>query len=192
VLKELRIMSFRAAALASVALLLCASALRPVSAQPQVPVRPRYTTFQNLFYPGQQPLLAPGGGFLRQMGPFAAQGGPIGAGVGGAPPQVPGFVLPGSLLYPQNQPPVFVDPALAPTGVVGRFNYLGHWYGANSISGGLDHWYPNGPANGRGVLGFGAGYGSGGLYAAGIGPTTGGFGAAGSPQGAAPVNQPRR
>jgi hypothetical protein len=37
------------------------------------PVRPRYTAFQNLFYPNQQPLLAPGGGFLRPAVPSAVR-----------------------------------------------------------------------------------------------------------------------
>ena len=96
-------MSFRVSALVSVAAVLGLSALAPVSAQPQAPVRPRYTAFQNVFYPNQLPLLNPGGGFLGQM--------PIGG--GGGAPQVPGFVTPGSLTFPQNQPTVFsTDPNL--------------------------------------------------------------------------------
>jgi hypothetical protein len=88
----------------------------------------------------------------------------VGAGGG---PLVPGFVAPGTLNFPQNQPFVYNDPVLGPTGVVGRFNYLDHWYGLNTLNGGLGHWYPNGRANGRGVLGFGSGYGYGGLYSGG-------------------------
>ncbi len=190
-------MSFRVSALASVAAVLGLSALSPAGAQPQVPVRPRYSAFQSVFAPGSQPLLNPGGGFLGQQNGFGfpgAFGGGFGGGVG---PQVPGFVNPGTLNFPQNQPTAFVGPQVQATGVVGRFNYLGHWYGVGNISGGLGHWYPNGFANGRGVLGVGSAYGAGGLYSAGGGFTSGGFGGAGSVLGTAAAgggafNQPRR
>jgi hypothetical protein len=161
-------MPSRTPALLAVMAIFGLSAYSPVTAQPQVPVRPRYTTFQNVFLPGQQPQVNPGAGFLGQGLPFGNPGGP----------QVPGFVYPGTLNYPQSQPTVFaLDPRLRPTGIVATFNNTGHWYGARTIGGGLGHWYPNGFANGRGVLGFGAGYGMQ-SYGAG-GSSSAGFGGSG-------------
>jgi hypothetical protein len=171
-------MSFRVSALVSVATVLGLSAVTPARAQPQVPYRPQYSAFSGLFYPNQQ-LLFPGafgGGGFGQQGAFGGVGGFMN-GFGG--PQVPGFVYPGTLTYPQNQPIIFTNnPNLATTGVVAKFNNLGHWYGSSTAGGGLGHWYPNGWANGRGVLGPGFGYGAGGAYGGGLGTTTGGFGGA--------------
>ncbi|MCI0703620.1 MAG: hypothetical protein L0241_21270 [Planctomycetia bacterium] len=127
-------MSVRVSALAVFVLLELAS-FAPISAQPQPPIRPRYTQFQNMFRPGVPPQPNPGQGILGQRLPMGNPGGP----------QAPGFV------YPQAQAaplPPGVDPFLPPTGVVGRFNDLGHWYGGN-----YGTWYPNGVANGNGVLG---------------------------------------
>jgi hypothetical protein len=162
-------MSFRVSALVAV-IALCAGSVAPAFGQPQVPVRPRSGPFQNVFGgPGQ--MNAPGGqggifgGGPAAVGPVLGLNGQVGLGVG-FPNQ--------ALAYPQVLPGALgVNPALTPTGVVGTFNNLGHWYpyGYNYAGGGLGHWYPNGIANGRGALGVGAGYGN--QYGAG-GGTTGG------------------
>ena len=152
-------MSFRVSAIVSVAAVFGLSAFTPVSAQPQVPVRPHYGGFQNLFAPGQGAFGNPGQGFLGQNAPGFIGGGltpGFGAGAG-----YPGFAYPGGAgVYG-------VAPQLPPSGVVGSFNNLGHWYGGRN-SGNYGHWYPNGIANGRGVLGYGGGY-SGGAYVGGVG-----------------------
>jgi hypothetical protein len=173
-------MSFRTSALVSAAVALGLSGVAPVGAQPQVPVRPRYSTFQNLFYPNQQPLANPGAGFLG-LGP--GLGNPAG-------PQAPGFVTPGSLAFPQNYPTVYTNPNVRQSGLVARFGYLNHWYasGYTSTVGGLGHWYQNGRANGRGVLGIGSGYGqvtsfgfgNPGGFVTGTGTNTGAYGPGGS------------
>ncbi len=149
-------MSFRVSALVVVVVLELSSL---ASAQPQAPIRPRTGAFGNLFSPQRQ-----FGAGVGQNQPFVNPIGPQVAGVG--TPQ--GFAYPGQTAYPQVLPGVFgVDPQLPPTGIVGSFNNLGHWYGGN-----LGHWYPNGVANGRGILG----YGGGGADAGGaIGPTVGGM-----------------
>ena len=161
-------MSFRVSALVSVVGVLVLSSLTPAFAQPQPPVRPRYSAFQSVFRPGQPPLINPGPGILGQNQGFFNPAGPL----------APGFVNPNGLVYPQNQPIIYAtDPNLAPTGVVGTFNNLGHWYpgGYNYAAAGVGHWYPNGLANGRGVLGYGGGY-AGGLYGGGGLMTGGGRG----------------
>src|SRR5439155_21319993 len=84
-----------------------------------------------------------------------------------------------NLVYPQTLPGTYgVDPLLPPTGIVGSFNNLGHWYGGGS--GGLTntygHWYPNGIRSGSGILGNGLA-GGGGSY--------GGVGTGGLRQGSA-------
>jgi hypothetical protein len=129
-------MSFRVSAIVAVAAALGLSSFTPLLAQPQPPIRPRYTQFQSIFVPGRSPLVVPGQGILGQNLPLPNPTGP----------QAPGFV------YPQTAPTVFaIDPTLPATGVVGTFNNLGHWYPN------YGHWYPNGIASGRGVLGYGGG-----------------------------------
>lgn len=175
-------MSFRVSALIATVAVFGLADLAPVCAQPQVPVRPRYSTFQSIFRPGNAPLVQPGPGFLGQPMPIGNAAGPI----------APGFVYAGPLGtgVPQALSGApGVDPALPPTGVVGTFGNYGHWY-PNGVGGGgnYGHWYPGGVANGRGVL---ANTGGGGLY----GGTGAGFGggfrslAGGAVLGAAAVGQ---
>ncbi|MCS6864657.1 MAG: hypothetical protein RMJ56_17655 [Gemmataceae bacterium] len=136
-------MSFRLGIiLASSGLALLAPA---VSAQPQVPTRPRYTQFQSVFAPGRPLLVNPGQGLIGLNQPRVAL--PAG-------PQVPGFIYPG--MSPEGLPaPVAVNPAIAPTGVAATFNNLGHWYAGQF--GSYGHWYPNGIRSGAGVLGSSGG-----------------------------------
>lgn len=153
-------MSFRVSALLSAVAVAALAEFAPVSAQPQVPVRPRYSGFQTVFGGGRPLQANPGQGFLGGNQPIGNPGGPV----------APGFVLPGQvpgqLTYPYALPGTYgVDPFLPATGVVGSFNNLGHWYGGN-----LGHWYPGGLRNGSGIIG----YGGGGGYAGGVGPTVGG------------------
>jgi hypothetical protein len=211
-------MSFRLSALVSVAGVLGLSPLAPVSAQPQVPFRPQTSPFGGSFYGGGG-VFGTGNGVFGGQGPFGngigngfnngfgnpfvggfnnGFGNPFGGGFNnGFGPVVPGFAAPGSLAFPLNQPTAFVGPQGVTTGVVGRFNNLGHWYGVGSLSGGGGHWYPNGFGNGRGVLGLGASGGAGGLYGSGLGATSGGLGTAntllgGALPAAAAANQLRR
>jgi hypothetical protein len=147
VLEESR-MSFRVSALVAAAAVLGLGSLSPVFAQPQVPVKPRYTAFQNVFSP-YRPLVAnPGQGIQGFNQPVGNPNGP----------QAPGFVLPGQLLPgqlgagPQQATgPGAVNPALPPTGIPASFNNLGHWY--NRSSGFYGAWYLNGLTNGNGALG---------------------------------------
>ena len=155
-------MSFRVSAIIAAVAVMGFGALDPVGAQPQVPVRPRNTQFQSIFGGGRPVLATPGQGFLGQNQPVVNPNGP----------QVPGFAFPGQTLSSQGFTggAYAADAQLPPTGVVGSFNNLGHWYGGNS--GNYGHWYQNGIANGRGVLGYGGG--SGGTFAGGgVGPTVG-------------------
>jgi hypothetical protein len=153
-------MSFRVSALVAGVVVLGLSSVAPVSAQPQAPVRPRYSTFGNIFSPQQR---FGNGGAFGQNAPFVNPLGPQVAGV----PAAQGFVYPGQTSYSQVLPGVFAtDPQLPPTGVVGTFNNLGHWYGSGT-GGGYGHWYPNGITNGRGILGYGGGGGYAGGMAAG-------------------------
>ena len=169
-------MSFRVSAMVAAAAVLGLGAITPAAAQPQAPIRPRSTTFGSIFSPGlqqqqfqQQQLLnqALGGG----VGAGFAQGGIINPGLlngGGA-----GFGYPGGLAYSQVLPGALgVNPQLPPSGIVGSFNNLGHWY--NQRGGGYyGHWYPNGVASGRGILGGGSYGGSGGGYGGSAGMTGG-------------------
>lgn len=162
-------MSFRVPALAAVVLVLASSSL--ASAQPQAPFRPRSSAFGNIFTPGlgQQQLQQQQ--FMNQFG----MGGP-GGGVGPAfvnPNFAPFLGLPGfannvgQLAYQPALPGAFSTAAFGPqSGVVGTFNNLGHWYGPRA--GYYGHWYPNGIASGRGILGYGGGsFGGGGFGGAG-------------------------
>lgn len=172
-------MPFRVSAFVAVVAVLGLSSIAPVFAQPQAPVRPRYTAFQSIFRPGQMPQANPAAGFLGQNPPV---GNPAG-------PQAPGFAYP-----PSAQPGTGPDVTPQPTGVVGTFNNLGHWYGGSA---GLGHWYPNGPANGRGILGTAGmgvmGGGAGGSGPQGPGPRSAGASPLGSAfLGAAVVGQLRR
>jgi hypothetical protein len=76
-----------------------------------------------------------------------------------------------------------------PTGVVGTFNNLGHWYPNGVTGGNYGHWYPNGVANGRGILGYGGG--SGGTTVGGTGRPIGSVLGTGMAAGAT-INQFRR
>lgn len=152
-------MSFRVSALVAVVAVFGAAELTPVCAQPQAPVRPRYSTFNSIFNPYRGPV----GGFgFGQNQPFVNPIGPQVAGV--VVPQA--FAYPGLATLPQALPGAYgtIDPQLPPTGIVGTFNNYGHWY-PNGLAGGAGgyygHWYPNGVANGRGVLGYGGGTGGG-------------------------------
>lgn len=143
-------MSFRIPALVAAVVVFGSAEL--AQAQPQAPVRPRYSSFGNIFSPNRGPV---GGAGFGQNQPFVNPIGPQVAGIGG--PQ--GFAYPG--VYGQGAvPPALIgaygaiDPTLPPTGVVGSFNNLGHWYGGN-----YGHWYPGGVANGTGILGGGGVYG---------------------------------
>lgn len=150
-------MSFRVSALVAGAVVFGLSSAAPVSAQPQAPVRPRYSTFGSIFTPPQQ---FGNGGAFGQNAPFVNPLGPQVAGV----PAAQGFAYPGQTSYSLIQPGLFgADPQLPPTGVVGTFNNLGHWYGSGGA--GYGHWYPNGIASGRGILGYSgsAGYGTAGV-----------------------------
>src|SRR5204862_483491 len=132
---------FRVSALVAAVAVLGLGSLTPALAQPQVPVKPRYTAFQSVFSP-YRPLTANPGqglqGFNQQMG------NPNG-------PLAPGFVLPGQVLpgqlgagTQQLTGPGTVNPLIPPTGVVGSFNNLGHWYNTRGTSGYYGTWYPNG------------------------------------------------
>lgn len=162
VLEESR-MSFRVSALVTVAGVFGLAEFAPVRAQPQVPVRPRYSSFQNIFRPGVAPLVQPGPGFLGQQMPIGNAFGPL----------APGFVYPNLGALPQALPGAYgnVNPLLPPTGVVGTFQNYSHWYGFGTTTGNYGHWYPNGLTNGRGVLSSSGGGGFGGLYG---GPAIGG------------------
>ena len=188
-------MSFRVSALVAGLAVLGAAELAPLMAQPQAPVRPRYSSFGNIFSPNRGPNGAAVGG--AQMQPFVN---PIGPQVAGVVNQG-GFVIPGSGALPGAFPGVYgVDPLYRPTGVVATFNNLGHWYGGGTAAGGgnYGHWYPGGITNGRGIAGYGGGGTGGGFVSAG-GAVGGGFG---GPRvggmmgtaltGAATVNQLRR
>ncbi|VTS00023.1 unnamed protein product [Gemmata massiliana] len=154
-------MSFRVSAIIAAVVVLESGALNPAGAQPQAPVRPRNTQFQSVFGGGRPIVANPAQGFLGQNQPVVNPNGP----------QVPGFAYPGQGLYPQGlNGTTAVDPQIRPTGVVGSFNNLGHWYGGNT--GSYGHWYPNGIANGRGVLGYGGGNGTFGAGGS-VGPTVG-------------------
>lgn len=187
-------MSFRVSALVACLSAFGAAELSPVLAQPQAPVRPRYSSFGNIFSPNRGPNGAFVGG--AQMQPFVN---PIGPQVAGVVNQG-GFVLPGSGAVPGAFPGVYgVDPLYRPTGVVATFNNLGHWYGGGTAGGGgyYGHWYPNGVANGRGVLGVGGSVGGGFVTGGpvvgggGVGPRVGGLMGT-TLTGAAAVNQLRR
>lgn len=135
-------MSFRVTVLVAVAAVLGFSSLTPAFAQPQAPVKPRYTQFQNMFSP-YRPLVAnPGQGIQGANLPNPNPSGP----------QVPGFVYPGQSGAAVQQPagPGTVDPTIKPTGMPVTFNNLGHWYSRST--GYYGTWYPNGVANGYGVL----------------------------------------
>ncbi len=164
-------MSFRVSAIVAATVVLGIGSVTPAVAQPQAPIRPRNSQFGNIFSPNRQP----GIGAFGQNQPFVNPIGPQVAGV----PNAGQFAVPGQgfagLGYPGQlalQPGLAgglygVDPQLPPSGIVGTFNNLGHWYGGN-----YGHWYPNGIANGRGVLGSsGGGYGG----TVGVGPVGGGL-----------------
>lgn len=167
-------MSFRSSAVLAAVVVVGLGAEAPVSAQPQAPVRPRYSSFGGVFSP--RPALGVQGAgagnlpFINPIGPQAF-GGPGGQGF-----VMPGQALPGDpalgggVVFPGAYA---VDPQLTPTGVVGTFNNLGHWYPNGTGGGNLGHWYPGGFAGGRGVLGMGGGGGYGGS----VGPLMGGGGA---------------
>jgi hypothetical protein len=174
-------MSFRFFTLAAAAALTLGS-VTPASAQPQPPIRPRYSSFGGIF--GSSNPVAPGGlfggnGLFGGYGfgnNFSGPGGvnpvivnPLFAGgLNGVGPLAGGFLYPGQTAFPQILPgAIGVNPSLAPTGVVGTFNNYGHWYGPRS--GYYGHWYPNGLYSGLGVLGNGATGGYGGVYAGGLG-----------------------
>lgn len=151
-------MSFRVSALVSAVAVLALAEFAPVSAQPQVPVRPRYSGFQSVFGGGRPLQANPGQGFLGANQPIGNPNGPL----------APGFVLPGQvpgqLGYPYALPGTYgVDPNLPQTGIVGSFNNLGHWYGGN-----YGHWYPGGVSNGRGITGYGGGNLGGGTVGGGV------------------------
>jgi hypothetical protein len=161
VLEEPR-MSFRVSALVATVAVFGLAELTPAFAQPQAPIRPRYGAFGNIFSPSRLPFGGAAGAGFGQNQPFVNPLGPQVAGVGA--PQ--GFVFPGQTAFPQALPGAYgtIDPLLPPTGTVGTFNNLGHWYPPNGIGGGnYGHWYPNGIANGRGITGYGGG--GGGAYA---------------------------
>jgi|GEM_PF-3049679 len=198
-------MSFRVSALVAAVAVLSVGSITPAFAQPQVPVRPRYTAFQSVFAPGRTPLVNPGQGILGLNAPgFGPPG--FGPGFGGfVGPQVPGFAFPGqqfvgqnALAYPQAFPGAYgINPNLVTTGVPARFGYYGHWYGGRS--GYYSHWYPNGVANGSGVLGPGyqGAFGYAGLLGGGFGGSAGLMRPTGSVlgtalMGAGAINQMRR
>lgn len=166
-------MSFRASAVMAAAVVLGIGSQAPVSAQPQAPVRPRYSSFGGVFSP--RPALGVQGAgagnlpFINPIGPQAF-GGPGGQGfimpgqplLAGDPALGGGGVFPGAYA---------VNPQLSPSGFVPTFNNLGHWYPSGAGGGNLGHWYPGGFAGGRGVLGMGGGGGGA------VGPLLGGGGA---------------
>ena len=109
------------------------------------------------------------------MGP----GLPGNAGLGGI--GSPGAL--GPLAYQSAFPGAFGPASMGPQPkVASNFNNLGHWYNPRG-TGYTGHWYPNGLANGRGVLGYG---GSGMTGASGGG---GGSGGLGGPQGGSGTNR---
>ena len=154
-------MSFRVSALVATLAVLGSAEGAPAFAQPPVPVRPRYSAFQNIFRPGVPPLVQPGPGFLGQPLPMGNPAGPL----------APGFVYPNLATQPQALPGAAgnIDPQARPTGIVGQFVNYGNWYGNGSGSN-YGHWYPNGIANGRGILG---GSGGAGVSAGGSMPSIG-------------------
>lgn len=164
-------MSFRVSAVVAATAVLGLGSLMPASAQPQAPVRPRYGTFGNIFSPSPQPF-APGGGAFGQNLPFVNPIGPQVAGGGNFGQfAYPGLGYPGQVGFPAGfaGDPNLVYPQLPASGVVGTFNSGGQ------RSGYYGHWYPNGVANGRGILGYGGGGGGfGGGLGGGVGPVIGG------------------
>lgn len=176
-------MSFRVFALLAAAVVLELGLASPALAQPIAPIRPRTSPFGSIFTPGLQQQQ-----FQQQMLLNQALGaGGVGVGVGGVP--IPGLQglgfgglgglgYPGQLQYQPTLPGAFATaPGLPPSGIVGTFNNYGHWYNARG-TGNLGHWYPNGLANGRGILGYGGvgggAYGASGNYGGGMGPQVGG------------------
>lgn len=173
-------MSFRVSALVAGLAVMGLADISPVLAQPQAPIRPRYSSFGNIFSPNR----GPNGVFMgnAQMQPFVNPIGPNVAGLMGNQ----GFAVPGQgiVLPGQGVPQALIgayglDPNQRPTGsVTPTFNNLGHWYpsGFSGTGGGnYGHWYPNGIANGRGITGYGGGGGgfSGGAVISGGGGMTG-------------------
>ncbi len=143
-------MSFRVSAFSAIIAVLALSSFAPTFAQPQAPTRPG-GTFGSAFRTGGGSLLNPQQGFYgqNQQGSVNPSG-----------PQVFNGGYQGQLMYPQAFGTGVGNPQLPPSGVVGSFGNLGHWYGGSS--GYYGHWYPNGIANGRGVLGGSVGGGMGG------------------------------
>jgi hypothetical protein len=177
-------MSFRVSALVAVVGVLALGSVSPAFGQPAVPPRPRTTPFGAIFSPPlAQQQIQQQQIFNQAMGGGVAPGLGLGPLFGGAP----GLSV-GPLAYQSAFPGAFAPAALpgAPTGVVGSFGNLGHWYpppgAAGGGSGNYGHWYPNGigVAGGRGVAGSGGGGSglSGGLYGgAAVNPGGGGSGA---------------
>ncbi len=125
-------------------------------AQPVVPSRPRYSAYQNFFFPGSVMPYAPSGypapGTYGQYGPY-----------GGSYARAGNVLLPLSApgtAGPYGASPAGLNPFVAPGFVPLQpavFNSLGHWY--PGLTGYYGHWYPNGIAGGAGVLGTGGGFG---------------------------------
>jgi hypothetical protein len=188
-------MSFRVPALVAALAVLGLGSITPAHAQPQAPVRPRYTQFQSMFGGGRPLVANPGQGilglnqpnFINPNGPNA----PVFLNAAGQPILNQG--LTNGAYGVNNGAYGLINPYLVPTGVVGQFGNLGHWY--NYRSGYYGHWYPNGIQNGAGVIGN-----SGAIYGGFVGPrgmTGGPIRAGGSMlgttmMGAATVNQFRR
>jgi hypothetical protein len=140
-------MSTRFPACVALFVVLLGLSIRPASAQPVPPSRPRSNPFQNLFFPKGQAVPNAGlgmGGNLAAPAGNANQLGVIGQPVLLKGPD--GKSTPYLMLPLQTQPAVFA-------------NY-GHWY---SRTGNLGHWYPGGFKGGLGVLAGSVGGGLGGF-----------------------------
>jgi hypothetical protein len=168
--KESR-MSFRVSALVAAAVVLELSLATTASAQPVAPVRPRSSIFGNVFTPGLQQQQFQQQLFLNQA--LGGGGGvvPLFGVPGGMNPNFPGGQLPGQLANQPALPGAFSPVAGGPPRQAAVFNSLSPYYGRSN--GNYGHWYPNGIASGRGVLGSSGGGGGG------SSPSGGGAGPAG-------------
>ncbi len=140
-------MSSRFPACVTLFVVLLGLSVRPATAQPVPPSRPRSNPFQNLFYPKGQAV--PNAGFGMGNNLAAPAGNVNQLGVVGQPVLLKGpdgKSTPYLMLPLQTQPAVFA-------------NY-GHWY---SRSGNLGHWYSGGFKGGLGALAGSVGGGLGGF-----------------------------
>ncbi len=150
-------MKFFTTAASALLMLLGLAAENEALAQPQVPSRPRTTSFGGIFGPRSPAVPNAGLGMNQQGGQGFGQNNAMQGGQGVSAYGVP-----------LNQANSNVPPRM--TGQPAVFNNLGHWY-----SGNLGHWYPNGLRSGAGAVGN-SGATGGGMAGGGAGPRPSGLG----------------